>query len=151
LPGALFSSLVITVAWGWLVATGSIDTIWPMFGIANQLLAVVALAVVGTWLIRSGRARYLAVVAIPMVFVLSTTLSAGVILVGYRFPEMMRDPNRQIQGALSLVATVFVLLSVLTFLAITFSKWLTWLTTGTGQFPAGAAGGKGANGAAAGN
>lgn len=138
LPGAIASSLVITIAWGWLVATGSIDTIWPMFGIANQLLAVVALAVVGTWLIRSGRAKYLPVVVLPMAFVLCTTLSAGAILVGYRFPDMIRDPRRQLQGILSLVATLFVIVSVLAFLAITLSRWFGWLAGGAKpQDPAG--------------
>lgn len=142
LPGAIFSSLLITLSWGWLVATGSIDTIWPMFGIANQLLAVVALAVVGTWLIKSGRGKYLPVVALPMIFVLSTTMSAGTIMVGYRFPDMIRDPKRQIQGILSLVATLFVIISVLAFLTITISKWLVWLTTRQGhQDPAGGAAG----------
>ena len=42
LPGAVISTAVVTVAWGLLIATGSIDTIWPMFGIANQMLAVIA-------------------------------------------------------------------------------------------------------------
>lgn len=142
LPGALFSSLIITVAWGWLVATGSIDTIWPMFGIANQLLAVVALAVIGTWLMKSGRGRYLPVVAIPMIFVLCTTMSAGTIMVGYRFPDMIRDPKRQTQGTLSLIATLFVIVSVLAFLTITISQWLGWLTRiDKRQDPAGGAAG----------
>ena len=44
IPGAVLSTLVVTVGWGSLVATGSIGTIWPMFGIANQLLAVLCSA-----------------------------------------------------------------------------------------------------------
>src|SRR5437588_3876123 len=36
LPGAVFATLAVTVGWGWLVSTGEIQTIWPMFGIANQ-------------------------------------------------------------------------------------------------------------------
>ena len=43
LPGALLATGLVTAGWGVLVWTGSIDTIWPMFGIANQLLAVIAL------------------------------------------------------------------------------------------------------------
>ncbi len=43
LPGAVLSTALVTAAWGGLIWTGSIDTIWPMFGIANQMLAVVAL------------------------------------------------------------------------------------------------------------
>src|SRR5436190_878334 len=43
LPGALLATLLVTAAWGILIKAGSISTIWPMFGIANQLLAVMAL------------------------------------------------------------------------------------------------------------
>src|SRR5213592_2975564 len=42
LPGALFATFVVTAGWGILIWAGSISTIWPMFGIANQLLAVLA-------------------------------------------------------------------------------------------------------------
>src|SRR5262249_37740806 len=50
LPGACLATLVVTAGWGVLVWGGSINTIWPMFGIANQLLAVMALALVTTLL-----------------------------------------------------------------------------------------------------
>src|SRR5262249_52845314 len=58
LPGALIAAFAVTAGWGALISTGSIGTIWPMFGIANQLLAVVALTLVTTLLINSGRGRY---------------------------------------------------------------------------------------------
>src|SRR5207248_2083580 len=59
-PGAVLATAVVTAGWGVLVYTGSIGTIWPMFGIANQLLAVVALALVTTRLVNTGRGRYAA-------------------------------------------------------------------------------------------
>ena len=68
-PGAIFATFVVTAGWGALVWTGQIATIWPMFGIANQLLAVLALALVTTWLINSGRKRYAWVTIVPMLFV----------------------------------------------------------------------------------
>jgi carbon starvation protein len=77
LPGAVLATAVVTTAWGALIWTGSISTIWPMFGIANQLLAVVALALVTTLLINSGRGRYAWVTLLPMLFVISTTMTAG--------------------------------------------------------------------------
>ena len=58
LPGAVLATAVVTAGWGVLIWTGSIDTIWPMFGIANQMLAVIALSVVTTLLINTGRGRY---------------------------------------------------------------------------------------------
>jgi carbon starvation protein len=81
LPGTIISSLITVMGWGYLIWTGSVDTIWPMFGIANQLLAVVALSVVGTVMVNAGRARYLWVVVVPMIFVTTTTMTAGVQLI----------------------------------------------------------------------
>ncbi len=78
LPGAVLSTAVVTAGWGLLIATGSIDTIWPMFGIANQMLAVIALAVVTTWLINNGRRRYAPLTICPMLFVIASTVTAGV-------------------------------------------------------------------------
>ena len=54
LPGALIATGLITAGWGGLIASGSIDTIWPMFGIANQMLAVIALSVVTSVMINAG-------------------------------------------------------------------------------------------------
>ena len=58
LPGSIVSTLLVVCAWGYFIWTGSISTIWPMFGIANQLLASVALAVGTTIIVNSGKARY---------------------------------------------------------------------------------------------
>ena len=85
----MIASALVTVGWAALVWTGSIDTIWPMFGIANQLLAVLALALVTTWLINTGRRRYAAVTVLPMLFVTATTMTAGAQMVGVQFPATL--------------------------------------------------------------
>lgn len=72
----LFSAL-ITLAWGYLLYTGSVSTIWPLFGTANQMLAVIAFAVGTTYILRSGKTKYIWVTVVPMVFVAVTTLSAA--------------------------------------------------------------------------
>jgi carbon starvation protein len=77
LPGTIISSALTVMGWGYLIWTGNVDTIWPMFGIANQLLAVVALSVAGTVMVNAGRARYLWVTVVPMLFVTTTTMTAG--------------------------------------------------------------------------
>jgi carbon starvation protein len=122
LPGTMLASLVVTLGWGLLVATGSIDTIWPMFGIANQLLAVVGLATVAVMLAGTRRRKYLWVLLVPMLFVLSTTMTAGYQMVVGRFPAMMQQPATRVSGALSLVATVFVISTVCVFLAFAMAK-----------------------------
>ncbi|MFM7930429.1 MAG: carbon starvation CstA family protein, partial [Pirellula sp.] len=54
-PGVWLSTGLVTLGWGSLIWTGSIDTIWPMFGIANQLLAAIALCLLSTWIFQQGR------------------------------------------------------------------------------------------------
>ncbi|HEX4609653.1 MAG TPA: carbon starvation protein A, partial [Urbifossiella sp.] len=96
LPGAVAASAAVTAGWAGLVWTGSIDTIWPMFGIANQILAVLALTLVTTWLVNTGRARYAPVTFLPMLFVASTTLTAASKMVTGRFAAMIADGEKMI-------------------------------------------------------
>src|SRR5437899_6150622 len=77
MPSAVISSAIMVVAWGYFIWTGSISTIWPMFGIANQLLAWVALAVGTTVLINAGRAKFAWVSFLPLCFLSVSTLTAG--------------------------------------------------------------------------
>ena len=77
LPGAVLASLLVVTAWGLFIHTGSISTIWPMFGIANQLLAAMALSIGTTVIIRSGKGRYAWTTLLPLAFVAVTTLTAG--------------------------------------------------------------------------
>jgi carbon starvation protein len=123
MPGAAIATAVVTAGWGLLVYTGSIDTIWPMFGIANQLLAVMALALVTTLLINSGRGRYAPVTLLPMLFVVSTTLTAGVTMVGTSFPAMYAA-GQTVKAVLCTVLTVFVMASVGTLLLLAVTRWV---------------------------
>ena len=79
--------------WSYFIWTGSISTIWPMFGIANQLLASVALAVGTTIIINQGKARYAWVTLLPLSFVSVTTLTAGVLSVRDNFWPLAIGPN----------------------------------------------------------
>lgn len=116
LPGAVFSTLMVTTGWGILIHTGSISTIWPMFGIANQLLAVLALCLVTTMLINSGRARYAVVTILPMLFVTTTTMTAGAQLIAGRWMA---------QGAyLNIGLTLFVMASVGAVLLLGVVRWV---------------------------
>ncbi|HEY4485050.1 MAG TPA: carbon starvation CstA family protein, partial [Nitrospiria bacterium] len=75
-PGVALSSGLAVFGWGYLISTGTIGTIWPMFGAANQLLGTLALCVGTTVLIKMGKTKYLWVTAVPMVFVGTITLTA---------------------------------------------------------------------------
>jgi carbon starvation protein len=119
LPGAALTTLLVTAGWAILVQSGSISTIWPMFGIANQLLAVVALALVTTMLINSGRARYAWVTLLPMIWVTATTMTAGSQLIWYQFPK-----HAMFMRILNTSLTLFVITSVTLILLIAASRWI---------------------------
>ncbi len=81
-PAAVIASLLVVCAWGSLLSTGSVSNLWPMFGVANQLLGTLALCVGTTILIQMGKARYIWVTLVPLLFVAVITLSACVELIG---------------------------------------------------------------------
>ena len=77
LPGNIACSALVVGAWGWLITSGSISTIWPMFGVSNQLLAAIALGIGTTLIIKSGKLKYCWVTLAPMVFMFTFTLTAA--------------------------------------------------------------------------
>ncbi|QQS49569.1 MAG: carbon starvation protein A [Acidobacteriota bacterium] len=85
LPGAIIASLLAVIPWTYLIWTGSIATIWPLFGMANQMLACVALCVGTTFIINSGKGRYAWVTIIPLAFISVIELTAGYQNIAYNY------------------------------------------------------------------
>ena len=76
---AILFSALISFSWGYLLFSGNISTIWPLFGTANQMLAVIAFAIGTTYLLRSKKIKYIWVTVVPLTFITVTTLSAAIL------------------------------------------------------------------------
>jgi len=83
-PAVVFSGLAVA-GWGYFVWTGTVSTVWPMLGVANQLLAAFALAIGTSVLIHMGKARYGWCTLIPLAFMCVNTLTAGWLNLGVNY------------------------------------------------------------------
>jgi carbon starvation protein len=123
LPSTIISSVLISCGWGYFVFTGSISTIWPMFGTANQLLAGIALSVGTTFIINTGKARYAWVTLVPMAFVMATTLSASWLNITKNFIPLAKKEGFAIQGYVNSFLTVVMMISAVIILLDSFRRW----------------------------
>jgi carbon starvation protein len=110
--GILLSGGLISFFWGYLVYNGDISTIWPMFGVANQLLATIALAVGTVYILKLKRPWYYGLITfVPTVFMFITTVVAGI--------ENITDnylPKHTFQGNLNAaLSAVMIFLVVIVF------------------------------------
>lgn len=114
-PGIVLTSAVFTSAWGYLVYTGEISTIWPLFGMSNQLLATCALIVGTTMLIRLSKARYAWVTAVPGLFMVPICIWAGYLnIVDNYLPKHLY--------LLAIMSVILMVLMTIVFLAA-FRRW----------------------------
>ncbi len=115
MPGIISTSFLFTFAWGYLVYTGDITTIWPLFGMSNQLLAASGLIIGTTMIIRMNKAKYAFITAIPGIFMVFVTMIAGYQnIVGNFLPK-------KLYLLTSLACIVMVLMAIVIISAI--QKW----------------------------
>lgn len=78
-PGVLISSVIISFAWGYLLYGGNVASIWPIFGVSNQLLGVLALAIGTTLILRNGKKMiYAWTTIVPLIYLTVTVFTAGI-------------------------------------------------------------------------
>jgi carbon starvation protein len=126
-------SIVVCALWGGLLYIGNLDTLWRMLGIANQLLATIALAVGTTYLMQHApKRKYAFCTGIPFVFALVTTFTAGVqsIQMWWQSPET--DPTRLFLTRLACVLAGIMLTLTVVITFDTLRCWWRLLVKGAG-------------------
>ncbi|MGZ4814492.1 MAG: carbon starvation CstA family protein [Terriglobales bacterium] len=126
LPGNLATTVVVVLGWGYLIYTGNISTIWPLFGTGNQLLATIALAVTTTFLVNMGHAKYAWITAVPMCFVGVTTVTAGILGIQNIFWPLTHaaTPMQRFTGYLDSVLMTMFIVGVLLVVADAVRRWI---------------------------
>jgi len=129
-PASLFATVVIVCSWAYFIWTGNIATVWPMFGVANQLLGVVAFAVGTTLVINIGRQKYAWITFLPLCFLSVTTLSAGYLNIRDNFWPLAvgPDPALVAQGYIDSVCMAIMMFCAVVILVTTSMRSLSVLT-----------------------
>jgi carbon starvation protein len=123
--GAFIATGLIVAGWTYFILTGNISTIWPMFGIANQLLACTALCVATTIILREGKRRVYALITLgPLLFVGTTTIAAGVQSSTGIYWPMMARPETYTVGLVNLAVTLLLLVCVGMVIAGSAIRWV---------------------------
>ncbi len=126
-PGVIITSALFTGAWGYLVYTGDISTIWPLFGMSNQLLASSGLIIGTTMLIRMNKAKYAWLTAVPGLAMACITMYAGYLQV----TGVYLKPGKE-NYLLATLAIVIMSLMVVVFIGA-FRRWNELLSIKTTQ------------------
>lgn len=121
--GSIISSAVVVISWSYFIHTGNISTIWPMFGVANQLLAAVSLAIVTSAIINSGKIKYAFVSFIPFLFVATTTLTAGILNITDNFFPLTQNPKTEVQGIVNITLTILMIVCATIILIDNIRHW----------------------------
>ncbi len=116
----IIASALSCIAWGYLLFTNDISTIWPMFGIANQLLAAIGLAFGTTYILtHASKKIYALCTFLPLCWVFATTMAAGVMSIP-RFWTTLPAPSNFINAAMT------VCMLALTVVIVIASAWRWW-------------------------
>lgn len=123
LPASLLATGLVVGGWSFFIWSGSVETIWPMFGMANQLLAVIALAVATTVMVNAGRGRYAFLTIAPMLFVATTTATAGYYEITGKFWRMVQS-GAVMRGWLNIGLTGMLLVCAVVILGSAVGRWV---------------------------
>ena len=121
IPGVIVTSALVSFAWGYMLYTGDISSIWPMFGATNQTLSALALAIGTTIILRIGRKKiYALITLIPCALITVTTFAAGIMNI-----QTYLGKGQMLNAWLSMTIIVLVVIIIVDNVRV----WLTLLKT----------------------
>ena len=123
LPASLLATSLVVFAWAYFIWTGNVATIWPMFGMANQLLSLIALCIVTAILLNTGKVRYAPITVLPMLFVASTTFTAAYLEITGTYLKWVRSGD-VLKGSLNIGLTLMLLGCVVVIVGSTVRRWV---------------------------
>ena len=127
-PGVFLTSFLVCAAWGSMLLAGNVTTIWPMFGVANQLLSAIALAVGTTFILKRNKAVYALITFVPFLFMLATTGTAGIMNITGNYL-----PRHDFQGWLNVALTAIMLALAAVITVESAKSWLAAMRRGGGN------------------
>jgi carbon starvation protein len=126
----IVASLLVVVGWCYFIYTGTISTIWPLFGIANQLLACIALCVGTSLIINMGRAKYAWVTMLPVSFLATNTLTGGFLSIRDNYWPLTANPSTVVQGWVDTICTASIMLLVGLIIIDSVGRWIKGIAAG---------------------
>jgi len=124
LPGNLIASGIVVFLWAYFIYTGTVATIWPMFGTANQLLATIALVIGTSYIINQGLVKYSWVTMIPMFFVGLTTITAAFLNIKNVYLPQAIQLSTRVTGSINLALTVLIIICVIVIFINALPGWI---------------------------
>jgi carbon starvation protein len=124
LPGNIIASAIVVFCWVYFIYTGSVSTIWPLFGTANQLVAAIALVIGTSYIINLGKIRYAWVTLLPMIFVSITTFTAGILNIKDTYIPQLATTESTVDGIIKITLTVIIMVSAVIIIRDAIPGWV---------------------------
>ncbi len=126
IPGVILTSFIVSFSWYYLLRGGTVNTIWPMFGIANQLLGGIALAIGTTFILRrSAKRKYALTTFVPFVFMIITVLTAGVQFVHKNYGDLPKLLPADYTSAIVKIALTIIMMTLACIISInSIGSWI---------------------------